>query len=115
MVGSCGRKGFEHEGNSELKMGGTEHRKKAKLDFNFGSDDFWFTQKENKVYAIALARPEGRNILIKSLSNESIDKIRMLGQVIYLDWKKTDLGVEVQLPDFMADGIGFVVEVTLDD
>ena len=106
---------IDHEGDSELKMGGTEQRKKAKLDFNFGSDDFWFTQKENKVYAISLARPEGRNILIKSLSNESIDKIRMLGQVIYLDWKKTDLGVEVQLPDFMADGIGFVVEVTLED
>ena len=96
-------------------MGGTEQRKKAKLDFNFGSDDFWFTLKENKVYAIALARPEGRNILVKSLINESIDKIRILGQVMYLDWKKTDLGVEVQLPDFMADGIGFVVEVTLED
>ena len=39
----------------------------------------------------------------------------MLGQVIYLDWKKTDFGVEVQLPDFMADGLGFVVEVTLED
>jgi hypothetical protein len=25
------------------------------------------------------------------------------------------LGVEVQLPDFMADGLGFVVEVTLED
>ena len=71
--------------------------------------------KNYKVYAIALARPEGRNILVKSLINESIDKIRILGQVKYLDWKKTDLGVEVQLPDFMADGIGFVVEVTLED
>ena len=40
--------------------------KKAKLDFNFGSDDFWFTQKENKVYAIALARL-GEEYSVKSL------------------------------------------------
>ena len=107
--------GISITGDSELKMGGTEQRKKAKLDFNFGSDDFWFTQKENKVYAIALARPEGRNILVKSLINESIDKIRILGQVKYLDWEKTDLGVEVQLPAFMANGIGYVIEVRLKD
>ena len=96
-------------------MGGTEHRKKAKLDFNFGSDDFWFTQKENKVYVIALARPEGRNILVKSLINEPIDKVRLLGQVLSLDWEKTNLGVEIQLPAFMADSIGYVIEVSLKD
>ena len=56
-----------------------------------------------------------RNILIKSLINESIDKIRMLGQVIYLDWEKTDLGVEIQLPEFMANSIGYVIEVSLKD
>jgi alpha-L-fucosidase len=104
---------IDHEGNSALKMGGTEHRKKAKLDFNFGSDDFWFTQKDNKVYVIALARPEGRNILVKSLINEPIDKVRLLGQVLSLDWEKTNSGVEIQLPAFMANGIGFAIEVSL--
>ena len=103
----------DHEGDSALKMGGTEHRKKAKLDFNFGSNDFWFTHKEDKVYAIALARPEGRNILVKSLSSEPVKKIRLLGQESLLDWEKTNAGVEVQLPAFMADGIGFALEVTL--
>ena len=106
---------IDHEGNSALKMGGTEHRKKAKLNFNFGNDDFWFTKKEDKVYAIALARPEGRSILVKSLINEPIDKIRLLGQKSFLHWGLTPSGVEVQLPAFMADGIGYALEVTLAD
>ena len=96
-------------------MGGTEHRKKAKHNFNFGNDDFWFTKKEDKVYAIALARPEGRSILVKSLINEPIDKIRLLGQESFLHWGLTPSGVEVQIPPFMADGIGYALEVTLAD
>ncbi|MCK5172462.1 MAG: alpha-L-fucosidase, partial [Planctomycetes bacterium] len=57
----------DHEGPSDLQMKGTEHRSKAKLSFDFKSDDFWFTQKEGKVYVIALARPEGNTVAIKSL------------------------------------------------
>ena len=106
---------IDHEGNSALKMGGTEHRRKAKLNFNFGWDDFWFTTKGNKLYVIALARPEGRKILVKSLNDEPIRKIRMLGQRLYLNWKKTDAGVEIELPAFLAEGVGYALEVSLSD
>jgi alpha-L-fucosidase len=106
---------IDHEGNSALKMGGTEHRRKAKLDFNFGSDNFWFTTKGDKLYAIALARPEGRKILIKSLNDAPIRKIRMLGQRLYLNWEKTDAGVEIELPAFLAEGVGYALEVSLSD
>ena len=78
-------------------------------------DDFWFTTKGEQLYAIAFARPEGRKILVKSLNNEPIRKIRMLGQRLYLNWKKTDAGVEIELPAFLAEGVGYALEVSLSD
>ena len=53
--------------------------------------------------------------MVKSLINQPIDKVRLLGQVLSLDWEKTNLGVEIQLPAFMANDIGYAIEVSLKD
>ena len=94
-------------------MGGTEHRKKAKLSFDFKSDDFWFTQKENKVYVMALARPENNTIFVKSLKGEAIKAIQVLGQSDLVNWEQTDAGLQITLPTLKNDGIGYALEVQL--
>ena len=104
---------IDNEGPTNLHMGGTEHRKKAKLSFDFKSDDFWFTQKENKVYVMALARPENNTILVKSLKGEAIKAIQVLGQSDLVNWEQTDAGLQVTLPTLKNDGIGYALEVQL--
>ena len=104
---------IDNEGPTNLHMGGTEHRKKAKLSFDFKSDDFWFTQKENKVYVMALARPVNNTILVKSLKGEAIKAIQVLGQSDLVNWEQTDAGLQVTLPTLKNDGIGYALEVQL--
>ena len=106
----------DHEGSANLRMEGTEHRRKAKADlrFDFGDDDFWFTEKDNKVYVIALGSPEGRTVLVKSLKGEPILKVRLLGRWWgRLKWRETGEGIEVQLPKLKKGRIGYVLEVDL--
>ncbi len=107
---------IDHEGSGNLDIRGTEHRRKVKedLDFNFKGDDFWFTQKNGKVYAIALGRPEGRTVVVKSLKGEAIRKVKVLGRKwARVKWRETDEGVEIRLPKLKKGRIGYALEVDL--
>ncbi|NME70740.1 alpha-L-fucosidase [Flammeovirga aprica] len=77
----------------------------------FATTDFWFTAKENKVYAIAMER--GKTALIKSFKGEKIEEVSLLGYAKKLKWKQTAEGLLITLPKNKDNQIGFAVEVTL--
>ena len=93
-------------------MDGTNARQLEGFSINFTSQDFWFTQKGKKVYAIALEYPE-KTALIKSMADKGkVKKIRMLGSDEKLSWKNTGEGLEVVLPEIKPDKNGYVLEIT---
>lgn len=107
----------DHEGSGNLDIRGTEHRRKVKkdLNFDFKGDDFWFTQKDDKVYAIALGHPETRTVVIESLKGEPIQKVKLLGHKwARVKWNETQDGIEVSLPKLKKDRVGYVLEFDLD-
>jgi len=67
--------------------------------------DIRFTAKGDSLYAIALAWPEGRKLLIRSLGSDSqihrgpIARIGLLGSESNLVWSRSAEGVMVYLPE----------------
>ncbi|MGJ8561378.1 MAG: alpha-L-fucosidase [Litorimonas sp.] len=104
----------DHEGPTKIEMKGTSHREKNKADFNFQSNDFWFTQKDGNVYVIALARPEANSITVTSLKDETVAGVRLLGSGVELNWAQGLDGLAVTLPAFAQDGRGYALEVSFE-
>lgn len=105
-----------HEGPTKLEMNGTHDRaKKADLKFEFTPQDFWFTQKENTVYAIALAYPnENEKVIIESLTKENLATIKnvtLLGDNSAFSWKQTKEGLEVTLDKKIVDPNGYAIKI----
>ena len=99
------------EGQDETLLKGTGHRAAKGFERNFTNKDFWFTAKENSVFAISLV-PAADQILIRSLNktNGEIKKVRMLGNKNEVEWKQTEVGLEVNLKGIKTNKNGFVVE-----
>ena len=112
---SSGRWIVNHEGPTIISMDGTDAREKVGFKNNFKPDDFWFTRKDNKVYAIALAYPE-KTSLIKNLGKKTAGKIRhvrMLGIEGPVVWKQRNDGLEVSMPERRPCEYGYALEITL--
>jgi alpha-L-fucosidase len=103
----------DHEGPTEIQMKGTKHREDNAAEMSFESSDFWFTRKGDKVYLVALERPEDGKISVQSLKGQGVTAVRMVGSSQELDWQEGTESINVQLPAFETDGIGYVLEVTL--
>ncbi|MBU2939199.1 alpha-L-fucosidase [Lacinutrix sp. C3R15] len=104
-----------HEGPTKLNMDGTGDREKHGFVAAFTSEDFWFTQKENSIYAIAFQYPKS-NVLIKSLSNENdieVKDVEMLGAGSDVVWKQTEEGLEVDLNGQQVNKNGYALKITL--
>jgi alpha-L-fucosidase len=71
----------------------------------FVSGDIRFTTKGDSLYAIALAWPEDRRLVIRSLASDSphyrgaIARIGLLGSESNLTWSRSAEGVTVNLPE----------------
>jgi alpha-L-fucosidase len=111
----CGSKPWivDHEGPTEIQMKGTAHRGEGGVKFEFESTDFWFTGKGDKVYVIALARPEDGRVSVQSLKDQPIADIRLLGQSDKVTWNEGAESIEIQLPAFVEAGTGYVLEVSM--
>jgi arylsulfatase A-like enzyme/alpha-L-fucosidase len=104
---------IDHEGPTDIRMKGTKHREDNAAEMAFESSDFWFTRKGDKVYVIALARSEDGHISIQSLHGTGVTDIRLLGSSGQVSWEEGAESVDMQLPAFEDEGIGYVLEVTL--
>jgi len=103
-----------NEGQAETLLEGTGHRAAKGFQRNFTSKDFWFTTKENKVYAISLTNAAGE-ILIKSLKKGEgdIEQVKLLGSDKVLSWDQNENGLQTRITDIAKDALGYVIEVTL--
>ncbi|WNC68213.1 alpha-L-fucosidase [Thalassotalea nanhaiensis] len=102
-----------HEGPTKISMKGTKHRSENKVTFDFKENDFWFTQKENKLYVVSFKKPEANNISVKSLKGLDIKNIKVLGQEGEVTWKNASDAVAIKLPNLVNQTIGYALEVSL--
>ena len=83
----------------------------------FTAEDIRFTTKGNALYATALDWPENGKLVIKSLAPSAghyktvIQNVQLLGQQSPVQYKQTDEGLELQLPDKKADAAAYVFKI----
>jgi alpha-L-fucosidase len=65
---------------------------------SFSSQDIRFTAKNGVVYAITLAWPENRKLLIKSMAGHPVKNVRLLGSAASVKWTTGPEGLAVELP-----------------
>lgn len=78
----------------------------------FSAEDFRFTTKGKTLYAIALAWPEHRRLLVKSLAGRSIEKVQLLGFSGKLQWEQTAEGLAVILPEKAPTDFAVTLKLT---
>jgi len=106
------------EGPTRMDMKSTTHREKYGFNLEFTPEDFWFTRKENKLYAISLVAPEKGRIEIKALADlaHQIAAIELLGREQKLDWE-FDESVSIIMPEVNSREYehGFALRIVLQD
>ena len=102
-----------HEGPTSIDMSkGTKGREEHGFKAQFTPQDFWFTQKENTVYAIAFEYPKtGKDVLIKSIKKESIKSVSILGSNTEIKWTQTKDGLSVNLGNEKGDPNGYALKI----
>ncbi|MBN1853051.1 MAG: alpha-L-fucosidase, partial [Pirellulales bacterium] len=70
-------------------------------DYHYTARDIRFTAKGPALYAIALGWPDDGRLLVRSLASPAgkIKTVHLLGHDGKLDWKQTDEGLAVYVPD----------------
>lgn len=102
------------EGNKETLLSGTEHRAKKGFYRTFTADDFWFTAKENKVYAISFVKPDSLvNIKSLKLANGTVEHVELLSSIEQIQWKQNEEFLQVDFTGLNIGENGYVLEVTL--
>lgn len=103
-----------NEGKEETLLDGTSNRAAKGFKRSFTKNDFWFTTKDNTVYAISLV-PSSKDIIIKSLKKEvgSIKNVTILEGTPILTWKQTREGLMINLNKSIKSKNGFVIKIEL--
>lgn len=80
----------------------------------FTGEDIRFTVKGGTLYAIVLAWPENRKLVVRSLAKGAalVGSVSLLGHDGRLEWKQTARGLEVRLPDEKPCDHAFVLKIT---
>ncbi len=104
-----------HEGQGETLLQGTGHRAARGFSRTFTTEDFWFTAKENKVYAMSLV-PAGDFVRIYSLNKAAgtIEQVRLLGSEQKIKWEQTTDALELDAKGWQTGEYGFAIEVVLE-
>lgn len=80
----------------------------------FGAEDFRFTKKGNTLYAAMLGWPAGKEALVKKLalnSTGTIEKVSLLGHSDQLEFKQTNEGLKIKLPEGIKAPIASVFKI----
>jgi len=83
----------------------------------FVAGDIRFTTKGDSLYAIALAWPEDRKLMIRSLASDSphyrgaIARVGLLGSESNLTWSRGAEGVTINLPDKPTCDYAYVLKI----
>lgn len=96
------------EGPTQTAAGSFSDKSKPQ----FTAADFRFTRKGRTLYAIALAWPENRRLVVKSLARHNVKQVELLGYKGHLLWRQTGAGLEATLPDRAPSRIAIALKVT---
>ena len=101
------------EGQEETLLEGTGHRAQTGFTRSFSNNEFWFTSKNNKAYAISLV-PAPDTVQIRSLhsGNGIISSVRLLGTNKAIVWDQTDEELKVDLHGLETGENGYALEVS---
>lgn len=74
--------------------------------------EFWFSEKEGKVYAMSLA-PAEETVRIRSFNNSAgkVSSIRLLGSDQPLIWAQTDEALEIDFAGIETGAHDYAIEV----
>jgi len=101
------------EGPTRVRFESTGQRRREGFNVRFTEEDFWFTQRDGRLYAISLVRPESGLARIRNFVGLPVQSLRVLGEAGTPTWRDTGEALEVRLPAFHGEGIGYVLELTL--
>ena len=89
----------QREGPTTVSITDTEQREKEGFKVQFTSEDFWFTERGNQLYAISLELPESQIALVKSLARGEVDvkQVEILGAG-KVAFRQTEEGLTIKLP-----------------
>ena len=106
---------ISHEGPTEINMEGTNARQTEGFSLQFTHEDFWFTKKGDRLFAIAIEYPEEKALIrsLKSGDSAEIHDVSVLGTDDPVEWKQTGEGLEVILPSTRVSEYGYVLEIGL--
>jgi alpha-L-fucosidase len=83
------------EGPTQIAAGSFSDKSKPQ----FTAEDFRFTTKGKMLYVIALAWPENRKLIVRSLASQKVSHVELLGYKGRLAWEQTGDGLFVALPE----------------
>lgn len=107
---------ISHEGPTVYRITDTEQREKDGFTGDFSHEDFWFTKKENFLYAMSLRLPKSGRAVLKSLpmGSEKIKDVEVLG-IGKVDFKQSEQGLCINLPQTVRQlPHGYSLKITLD-
>lgn len=97
------------EGATQTAAGSfTDKTEKAQ----FTAADFRFTKKGKTLYAIALAWPENRKLLIKSVAGQNIKRVDLLGYKGQIPWEQTTDGLAASLPEKSPSNFAVTLKIS---
>jgi len=103
-----------HEGPTDITMKGTHARAEEGFNIEFTTEDFWFTSKGDKLYAICLVPATGViNIASFNPENVDIESVRILHCDKQPTWQQYAEGLAVDMSTIETDPNGFVIEVKI--
>jgi len=106
------------EGPTRMDMKSTTYREENGFDLKFTNEDFWFTRKDNMLYAISLVPPANGRIEIRALADiaDQITGIELLGWDLALEWEFNE-GVSILMPEVDRQEYehGFALKIELQE
>ena len=104
-----------HEGPTAIRITDTEQREREGFRASFTASDFWFTQKNDFIYAMALVLPKNGVVNIHALNQNKakVKSVEILG-VGQVQFEQDDHGLQLKFPKKMQNsGLGYALKIKL--
>jgi alpha-L-fucosidase len=100
-----------HEGPTNVSLTGSPARQDEGFSARFTRQDFWFSSRENDLFAVSLFPGPGDTYLIRSLVGHKVESVSLLGGAA-VRWSMDDDGLHLQ-SDEHPDDLGVVFRIRL--
>lgn len=106
---------ISHEGPTTVRITDTEQREREGFKVSFTALDFWFTQKNDFVYAMALVVPKDGIVKVQSLNQNKakVKSVEILG-FGQIDFQQDNHGLQLKLPKKIQNSsLGYALKIKL--